>query len=518
MRLPASIQTLWDQKPLRLILLLAAIPRLLAVLFAKGYGMHDDHFLVIEVAQSWVEGFDVFNWFPSDPAENSSGRSYLYPGFHYLLFGGLEGVGMGDPQAKMYVVRLVHALYSLLTVTLTFHLAKRMGGLSVAKRVGLLCALFWGLAPLSVRNLVEVVAIPVLLAASLCTLNGLERKKLLPFLWAGIWLGIAFSVRYQTIFFAGGLGLAVLIGKRWWGALLMAVGTVLPVALIHGLGEYWLWGQPFGKLVYYVQYNLTYQDSYTSAPWYNYLLLLGGLFLFPVGLFYLFGVVRAAKKHLWLFLPVFFFLAFHSYFPNKQERFVFTLIPFWILLGELGWSAWLKNSNWWAQRPKILRGSWVFFWVINTILLVVTCTSYGKRARTEAVYSLTTYPEKVNGILIVDADRHGTFKPPLFYSREWPHVEQVHLDRPMGDFLKQVPKLRKKGTMPNVLMIVSAESDPQIPLALDSLGNWQKHAVAEPGLFDKILYTLNPVNYNVPTHVFVDKWWEDRYDGAKGSN
>ncbi|MCB0484019.1 MAG: hypothetical protein KDC37_05600, partial [Flavobacteriales bacterium] len=50
--------------PLPTVLLLALVPRLVAAIFSKGYGMHDDHFLVIEAAQSWLDGFDYNRWLP----------------------------------------------------------------------------------------------------------------------------------------------------------------------------------------------------------------------------------------------------------------------------------------------------------------------------------------------------------------------------------------------------------------------------------------------------------------------
>jgi hypothetical protein len=48
------------------IMAAAMLLRLISVIWARGFGMHDDHFLVIEAAQSWVDGSDYNNWLP-DP-------------------------------------------------------------------------------------------------------------------------------------------------------------------------------------------------------------------------------------------------------------------------------------------------------------------------------------------------------------------------------------------------------------------------------------------------------------------
>ena len=48
------IRRYWEKNPLVVIMALAVIFRLLAAIFAKGWGMFDDHFIVIESAGSWV--------------------------------------------------------------------------------------------------------------------------------------------------------------------------------------------------------------------------------------------------------------------------------------------------------------------------------------------------------------------------------------------------------------------------------------------------------------------------------
>ena len=56
-----KLLTFWNKQPLTALMLLAAIIRLPAVLFSKGFGWHDDHFLIIESSQSWADGLDYNN-------------------------------------------------------------------------------------------------------------------------------------------------------------------------------------------------------------------------------------------------------------------------------------------------------------------------------------------------------------------------------------------------------------------------------------------------------------------------
>ncbi len=48
----------WNEYPLVVIMMAAVLFRLLAAIFSMGWGMLDDHYLVIESSGSWTDGFD----------------------------------------------------------------------------------------------------------------------------------------------------------------------------------------------------------------------------------------------------------------------------------------------------------------------------------------------------------------------------------------------------------------------------------------------------------------------------
>ena len=140
--------------------------RLLAAVFSTGYAMHDDHFNVIEVAQSWADGQNVGGWLPDKVTGLSTEvcHSLFYPGIHYLLFCFFNFVGLHDPQLKMLLVRVLHALYSLLVIYYAYKITEKLSNTTNAKYAALLLGLLWFMPNLSVRNLVEMVCIPPLLA------------------------------------------------------------------------------------------------------------------------------------------------------------------------------------------------------------------------------------------------------------------------------------------------------------------------------------------------------------------
>jgi hypothetical protein len=207
---------LYRQHPLTVILLTGLFFRLLAVIFSKGFGMHDDHFLVIEAAQSFADGKDYNRWLPwNRPGMQPSAHSWFYVGLHYFLFEFLNLTGPVDPHGKMYIVRFIHAVYSLLIVLLGFRIAYKLGGETAAKRTGWLLAILWFLPGMSVRNLVEMVCIPPLMAGIWYIMLSETKKKDRFAMWAGVFLGLAIGIRFQSMFFAVGAGLYLLIKKEW---------------------------------------------------------------------------------------------------------------------------------------------------------------------------------------------------------------------------------------------------------------------------------------------------------------
>jgi len=260
----------WNDNPLKLILWVAVILRIVSAVFSKGFGMHDDHFLVIEASQSWVDGTDYNSWLPGSGGNTGpQGHSFFYVGLHYLLFTFLEWLGIVDAQIKMYAVRLLHAAFSLIAVVLAYRITLHLYNKNAARMAGLLVAVLWIMPFLSVRNLVEVVCIPPLMYAVWLILKTENREKTLKLLfWSGFFLGIAFSIRFQTLVFAGGAGLALLIQKRWSGALVMGTGLLISIFITQGLTDIIIWGYPFAEVVAYVVYNYTHANDYIVLGWY----------------------------------------------------------------------------------------------------------------------------------------------------------------------------------------------------------------------------------------------------------
>ena len=497
------MKRLWKEQPLSVILFAGAFFRLIAAIFSKGWGMHDDHFLVIEAAQSILDGADYNNWIPDDENDTPGGHSFFYPGIHYFLFWIMDSMGFTNPQGKMYVIRFLHAAYSMITIVLGYRITLRLASQKIANQVGLVLALLWIFPILSVKNLVEVVCIPPLMYSTYLLLKNKENPKLGPEMLAGFFAGIAMGIRFQTALFIGGFGLYLLFNRRWAGAVLFGVLAAVGFSLTQ-IGDVFIWDRPFAEFQEYIRYNIEHKTSYFNRPWYMYFLTIGGLLIPPISLFWMFGFARLWKKHLLIFLPAFIFFAFHSYFPNKQERFIIPVLPFLIILGHIGWTQFTEQSKFWSKNGKLHRGFWIWFWSLNTILLLVLSASYTKRNRVESMTWLYNQ-EDFNNMIIESSHQTNFLMPAQYYTGTWKKYFYItSKSHPAEQVRQTVDQLSDSSLVPNyVVFFEEVKLEERIERFETNYGKELELAVViEPSFIDDLLFKLNPNNDNQTTYIY----------------
>jgi hypothetical protein len=404
-----------DFSSYKTILVAAVIIRLIAAIFSQGYGMHDDHFLVIEASASWAHGYDYNHWLPWSPLSDGKpeGHSFTYVGLNYFYFVLMKAIGIVDPKVLMLINRLVHAAFSLLIVHFGFKITQKLGSRELAVKVGWILALLWVLPFLSVRNLVEIVCIPFIMWGIWLVIKGDKYSR---FLLAGLILGMAVSIRYQVAVFAVGMALVYLFQKEFKGFLLFALGGLLMFSLTQGLVDYLIWGYPFAEFLGYALYNVNEGTEYIpNNNYFMYILVLMGLVLFPLGLLLGIGFFKSWKKYVVLFFPVICFVIFHSFYPSKQERFILPVLPFFIILGVLGYQL-IKQTDFWL---KFWNGSWKAFWILNIPLLIFASFTYSKKSRVESMYFFYSINTEKARILHEATGESDPSLLPKFYSGNW---------------------------------------------------------------------------------------------------
>ncbi len=473
--------------PIRCILAVALLLRLIAAIFAKGYGMHDDHFLIIEAAGSWADGADYNSWLPSSGNTIPKGHSLFYVGLHYILFAFLNLIGITSPEVKMYIVRIIHAIYSLSIVYFGYKITNKYAGKKLASHVAWLLAIFWFMPWLSVRNLVEFQCIPFLLWGTWIYLKK-DNPTIKTVILSGLIAGIAFSIRFQAIFFLSGFGLALLFLKQFRNAIIWGVSTVFMMLFIQGAIDLYIWNRPWAELFEYVRYNYVAAEEYLQGSVFKYVFVILGLLIPPVSVFIFWGFFARWKKYLLLFLPSFIFLLFHSFFVNKQERFILTIIPSVIILGMIGWHEFMgkyREVNW---LKKFIKGSWIFAAIVNVILLGVTTFHYSKKARVETMLYLSQY----NNIECFVTTNSVPLLP-RFYLGQW--ITQVGIDE--ENISNEIGRLQKRNMEPRFVVIVENENNRK---AIDSLQVYYPDLVFDteisPNFLDLLLHKMNHHNKN----------------------
>lgn len=399
----------------KLIIFAAILVRLVATIFSQGYGMHDDHFLVIEASASWVDGYDYNNWLPwtEGNAGIPEGHSFTYVGLNYIYFSIMKFLGVMDPKILMLVNRLIHALASLIVVWYGMKITEKLSNRENAVKVGWILALLWILPFVSVRNLVEVAALPFLVYG---VWLALKKEKIGNFILAGMFIGMAVSFRYQIGVFA--MGIAAYYFFKWQFKLFFAFsfGVVLLFILTQGLVDYFIWGYPFAELISYITYNMKEGTAYLPNQNYfmYFIVLIGSLFV-PLGIIIGIGFFKSYKRYAVLFIPTLAFILFHTLYPNRQERFILSVLPFFIILGVMGYQL-LKESNW---KNKLWKTSIIIFWMINVPFLLFSMTMYSKKSRVEAMYHLYGNNIENERILLEGSSTQRTSMMPKFYAKSW---------------------------------------------------------------------------------------------------
>jgi hypothetical protein len=501
-----SIKRLWEKHPLVIIVVSALLFRLIATIFSKGFGWHDDHFLVIEPSQSWVEGYDYNNWLPQNSGTDSApeGPSLFYPGLHYLLFLYLKWRGLADPQYKMYVVRGLHALYSMITVVVGYKIAKHYAKENVAKLVGMLLALYWFMPMLSVRNLVEMVCIPPLMLATWFMIDPARKDKAKTYIWVGILCGLACNIRFQSAFSVAGMGLLILFSKNWKHLFFFVLSYVCTFIAFQGGIDMAIWGHPFAEFSRYIRYNVDNAYNYGSeGPWAKYFLLIGGMLVPPISLFLMFGYGRSWRKYPVLFLPSFIFFAFHCIFPNKQERFILPIIPFVIVLGCIGWAEFVDSSKYWGKHKKLLKGCWTFFWVLNIIALPVVSTMYTKRNRVESM-SYLSHQKDLHGLMIEETIHDDYVQPAHFYIGRFDvHIVGVTAKHSLYRAYMEYKDDPRPSIHPNYVVFFGKDDiEKRVAYFKKMFPNTEYKATICPSFIDDLVEFLNPINRNETTYIY----------------
>ena len=473
---------------LKTILWSAFFIRLVAAIFSKGYGMHDDHFLVIEASASWVDGYDYNGWLPWSEGNRGGpeGHSFTYVGLNFLFFYAFKFMGIVNPMLLMFFNRLIHGIISLAVIYFAFKISEKLSNTKNAIIVAWLLAFATVVPFMSVRNLVELAAVPFLMYGSwLLIRENLTNKY--NFFYAGLAIGFALSFRYQIAVFAIGIGAYYFFTWKFKEFLWYVAGLILTFVLTQGLVDYIIWGYPFAEFYAYFTYNLDQGMAYQpNSNYFMYFYVLMGVFILPLGILIWIGFLKSYKKYFLFFLPTLIFILFHSIYPNRQERFILTVLPFFIILGIIGFEE-LKKSLFW---DKLWGFSYRIFWILNIPIVVLACFHFSKKSRVEAMYCLYNNSIKSERILSEGSRETKPSQMPKFYANSWNCVFTERVDTSQSLEVNS-------GSKYDYIFFFGDEDLPQRIEEYKTIYPRLKLVKkCEPSFIDKLIRSINPINSN----------------------
>jgi hypothetical protein len=288
------------------------------------------------------------------------------------------------------------------------------------------------------------------------------------------------------------------------------------VALFIGIHDMILYDEPFASVMAYVKYNVDHVYDYPNGPPTRSLWVILGYLVPPISLLLAFGFARSWRIEPMLFAGSLAFFLFHAFWPNKQERFLFTVMPMIVVLGTVGWyqyAATRKLPDW---LNKVIKGSWVFFWSMNVFVAVFLVFTNNKKDRVEPIAWLRD--KDVQAVAVVQPDPQDPMipvfylgKPAMEYRRLFyrevgaskvladssyrttdlaffyalrPGWTREKLDQMIHDTTKEPQYVIVRGTADEIERGYRDISQVYPSLSLEK--------VVEPSTYDRILFFLNP--------------------------
>ena len=490
------------EHPLTLVLIVAGLVRLVSVLWSKGFIHSDDHFDTVAVAWDWLQGGlwgdNGFLRWKNKPSE-TIGRFPLYTLFLYGEMKLAQWLGMISLDSMMYLVRFSHALISLLPVWAFYRvtiIVTKSWRWAVA--AGLLAGLHFGFSFLGVRNLIEVVGGSLWIAA-ICFIYRYGEGRATRYLYlAAVLTGLAWMIRFQIAFAVVPVPLLL-----WWQhkrilpAVHYALGVVAMLVL-SGLTDSYLLGRFAGSTLTNLGMNTGLDALYTTIPA-LYIALLVLLLIPPwsvVGL-WMVGRLSFIRTHKVLVVSSLFFVVAHASHPNQQERFIFPIIPAFLLMTVL--AAWQYSKD----KDVDLPGRSWFRWVggisvaLNTVLLIFLTPAYGHRGMVEPmIWFQRNHPTArvlylQPGVKRWAPSEYGGTKFTAFYAKSWDDPDWLTASKENDyDFVLIYPK--RAAQLPDYLDSVRTRIGEVVPVR-----------EFEPSAYDQLLHRMNPAhNDNFAAYLF----------------
>ena len=401
----------------------------------------------------------------------------------------------------MYFDRMMHALLSLLPIFFGYRYLREETDENTALVGGLILSAHFLMPYLAVRNLIEMVGADFLVPALYFAHRSIKRSSDRDALLAALFSAIAFMLRFQIAAALIAVPVAILISRRDWQRAGIYCVSLAGAIGILGLLDIYTHGRFLGSLYAHILSNLP-ESAPLAGPWYRHLLLILGIMIPPFSILF-FGSVfqrETIRKHLVMLLPALLFVIVHSIIPNKQERFMIPVFPVLIILGCAGMSCFYRAKNY-AKWRKLVIGLWIWFIVLNTLLLIPFTFNYAHRGLVDSMAYLSRQDD-VDGV-VFDCTARKKWLPYSYWDYRKPNAVKLTSKYDLDDAI-QSDKISRSSPPSYIVVYADGYPDDQLAEYGSKLGRYEVVHHGEPSLIDLILHLMNP-KYNHKNEAWVLK-------------
>lgn len=519
------IRYCFEEKPLLFCIWAGFFFRIMAVLFVQGISFGFDHYVYVENAQLLASGkCSIQQIVENGQGIFTHGHSIIYIFINSLILNACESIGIFDTQSKMFIVRLLHALLSILIIYYCYRITYRLANRKAALAIGVLSSMLWFMPYMSVNTLPENIA-AVLLLAAVYRLAKTRRRtyKFSDDIFTGFLIGVSVSFCYNMILVIIGAVISYAIKSEIKRGMLLLFGASISILALEGLVDTLLFNTPFYILGEYIHSIISGGNITTGAKsLYMYISILLMLIPLPWGLAAIFGYVKSWRHCFILFFPITFYIAVSYLLPNKEEKFILPILPIFLILCTSGWFIYQSGSRFWITRPRLRKWSMLLFFALDIPMLLLTCTAYTRRPQVETMQYLSRYKSDITSIFIDNRDYYGCKSLPQFYLGKYVDIyilSKQDTEPDMSIFYSSVSNSENSkehyiftekyfhspilGEPPQYVIFYG---DYQMPERLASIRAIFPQLTYEtsftPSLADRIIQLFNPSNINMTLHVY----------------
>ncbi len=404
---------------IRQVKIISLIVLLVIAYFSVGWEFPDEHFQILEFA-AWKLQMTTTDQLPWE--FHFQIRSAIQPAIVVTIHRIFAVLGCTDPFLISFFLRVLTVALTFTSMVMIYrNYAPEIKTQPLQKWFLLLSFLLWFALLNNVRFRSETWS-GSLFIIGFCYLFRLARNPQgRDFLIAGILMGLAFVVRYQTGLLIGGFFLWLLLSRREKMANISLLIMGIAISFLSGvLLDRWFYGEWTFTAWNYFNQNLI-QDKVSGfgvEPWWFYFKDVFIRTIPPFSLVFILSflvVVLFLRKDVltWIILP---YVLVHCLIGHKEIRFLYPLIGFLPIMAikayefiVQGWKINLAENRWFQVYTRC-------FWYLNLLLIAVVLFIPAEPQTKLYQYIYNNYPQPAT-LCYVSENPYYRAKEVHFYKR-----------------------------------------------------------------------------------------------------